>query len=140
MDPERIAASTRTPHPALIHEALTREIIGAFYAVYRELGPGLLESLYGRALEIELAERGLPAEREHLIEAFYHGQSIGRQRIDLLVNRTVIVEIKSTDKLPTGARRQLRCYLKTLRLDVGLLLHFGAQPAFYRELGGRWST
>jgi GxxExxY protein len=84
-----------------------------------------------------MQERGLTVEREYPIVVHFHGRQIGFQRVDMLINRRVIIEIKSTERLAEGARRQLRCYLRTLNLDLGMLLHFGARPEFHRELAGR---
>ena len=62
----------------------------------------------------------------------YKGVVIGQQRMDLIVDRKVIVEVKSTERLHPSARRQLLGYVKATRFDIGLLLHFGPEPAFYR--------
>jgi GxxExxY protein len=127
-------------HPSrrakLIEEELTREIIGAFYDVYNALGFGFLESLYKRAMEIALAKRNLTADREFPIEVFYEGQQIGFHRIDMFVNRRVVVEVKATHKLLYEDRLQLMNYLTAMKLEVGLLLHFGPRPNFRRVLGG----
>lgn len=114
--------------------------MGCFFEVYNELGFGLLETLYARALEITLRDRGLWVDREYPIIVMFRGQQIGFQRIDMLVERRVIVELKSTPRLAESARRQLRSYVTTLGLDLGILLHFGPVPTFYRELGGRRLT
>ena len=116
--------------PGLLEPERTHAIIGAFYAVYSELGFGFLESIYARALQQVLAERGLRVDREHPVPIFFHGQRIGSHRVDMLVDRRIIVEIKSTELLPPIAKRQLRNYLTALHLDVGLILHFGPKPEF----------
>jgi GxxExxY protein len=65
----------------------------------------------------------------------FRGQQIGFHRIDMLVEQRVIVELKSTERLAESARRQLRSYVTAAGLDLGMLLHFGPMPKFYRELG-----
>jgi GxxExxY protein len=74
----------------------TRSIIGGFYAVYTELGYGLVEPLYSKALEIELRLRGHVVEREKWFDVYYKGHRLGRQRIDMIVDHTVVVENKAT--------------------------------------------
>ena len=116
--------------PDLLEPQRTRTIIGAFYAVYSELGFGFLESIYARALQQVLHEGGMRVDREYPVPIFFRGQRLGVHRIDMLVDRRIIVEIKSTDILHPTAKRQLRNYLTALRLDVGLILHFGPKPEF----------
>lgn len=117
----------------LIHESTTRSIIGAFYYVFNELGSGLLETVYAAALTKVLRARAHLVEREVPVEVWFEGEPIARQRIDLLVDRKVIVEIKSGDRLSTAARIQLGNYLSATGIEVGLLLHFGPRPMFLRE-------
>jgi GxxExxY protein len=120
------------PCDGLIDEPLTRSVIGAFYEVYNVLGFGLLEQLYAAALERELRARGHRVAREVAVRVVYKGEVIGTQRLDMLVDGRLVVETKSTRVLhPIGAR-QLRNYLHATRLEVGLLLHFGPEPRFYR--------
>src|SRR2546428_9571718 len=110
----------------------SHSIIGAFYAVYNELGFGLLESVYAAALESELCSRGHVVEREVWVDVFYRGRPVARQRIDMIVDRQVVLEIKATDQLPRFAQRQLLNYLTVTNLELGLVLHFGPEPKFYR--------
>src|SRR5260221_10350292 len=119
---------------ALLHERLTASIIGAFYEVYNTLGFGFLEQVYVRALERELVARGHDVEREVAVQVVYKGESLGTQRIDMIVDRKVIIETKSTLELHKAARRQVYNYLLATNLDVGLLLHFGPKACFYRQL------
>ena len=116
----------------LLHEALTESVIGAFYEVYRGLNYGLLEQLYSAALAIELRERGHVVERELRVPVEYKRRRIGWQRLDLVVDHRLVVEVKATELLAPHARRQLLSYLSATPLEVGLLLHFGPKPHFYR--------
>ena len=81
--------------PGLVDEALTREVIGAFYKVYNTLGHGFLESVYSRALYIELRRRGFVVQREVTVTAFYEQYPVGHFRVDLLVEGRLAVELKS---------------------------------------------
>ena len=121
---------------ALVEEELTRSIIGAFYEVYNTLRFGFLENLYVKAMTRELTARGHRVSREALIPVMYKGEQLGRQRIDMIVDGKVIVETKSTLELHKAAKRQVYNYLCATNLDVGLLLHFGPEPRFYRQIRG----
>lgn len=116
----------------LLQEQLTRSVIGAFFSVYNSLGYGFLEHLYVTALERELKRRGHRTTRELSVRVMYHGEQLGSQRLDLVVDELLIVEIKSTADLPPIAKRQLLNYLRATNLEVGLLLHFGPKPKFHR--------
>jgi GxxExxY protein len=116
----------------LVEEALTRSVIGAFYEVYNTLKFGLLESLYSRALEWELVSRGHRIAREFGVRVSYKGIELGVQRLDLVVDEKLVVEIKSTQDLHKAAVRQVYSYLRASNLELGLLLHFGPDPRFYR--------
>lgn len=117
---------------ALIDEQLTESVIGAFYEVYNALGFGFLEQVYTTALERELRARGHVVGREVWVPVFYKGDLISRQRIDMVVDERLVVEAKSTQDLHKFAPRQVYNYLRATRLEVGLLMHFGPEPAFYR--------
>lgn len=116
----------------LIEEELTRSVIGAFYEVYNGLGGGLFENLYMTALEWELRWRGHSIAREFDVRVHYKGQGIGFQRLDMVVDDKLVVEAKSTNELHKSAARQLFTYLRVSKFEVGLLLHFGPEPRFYR--------
>ena len=116
----------------LIEEYLTESVIGAFYEVYNTLGFGFLEQVYVTALERELRARDHVVAREVWVPVSYKGEEISRQRIDMIVDERLVVEAKSTHDLHKSAPRQVYNYLRATRLEVGLLLHFGPEPAFYR--------
>ncbi len=104
---------------------LTQKIIGAAIEVHKELGCGLLESIYEEALCYEFELRGIKCERQVEIDVIYKGKAIKGQKIDLLVEREVIVELKSLSKLPEVATAQTLSYLKATGLKRGLLINFG---------------
>ena len=116
----------------LIDEALTHCVIGAFYDVYNTLGFGFLEHVYTKALERELRARGHRVGREVSVVVHYKGEALTTQRLDMIVDETLVVETKSTYQLHKAASRQVYNYLKATSLRLGLLLHFGPYPAFYR--------
>ncbi|HEU5183044.1 MAG TPA: GxxExxY protein [Gemmatimonadaceae bacterium] len=116
----------------LIQGPITRSVIGAFYEVYNTLGFGFLEHVYVMALERELLGRGHQVGREVSVHVAYKGHILGVQRIDMIVDERVVVETKSTPELHAGAKRQVLNYLRATNLEVGLLLHFGLEPRFYR--------
>jgi GxxExxY protein len=114
-----------------------RAVIGAFFETYNHLDHGYLESVYREALAIELRARGMRAQCEAPVEVFYKGIRVGTYRVDILVDDRVVVELKSGPPLGPTDRRQLLNYLRTTQLDVGLLLHYGPEPKFYRLVSPR---
>jgi GxxExxY protein len=121
----------------LIEERLTESVIGAFYEVSNNLGFGFLEQLYISALERELRSRGHAVGREVSVPVFYKGEELGRQRLDMIVDEKLVIETKSTHDLHKRAPRQLQNYLRATNLEVGLLLHFGPEPQFFRLLNSQ---
>jgi GxxExxY protein len=100
-------------------------VVGAAIEVHRALGPGLLESNYQRCLEHELQFRGTRFESQKAVAFSYKGLRLqNTYRVDLLVERCVVVEIKAVDQLQPIHRAQLLTYLKLMRLHVGLLINF----------------
>ncbi len=106
-------------------DPLTKEVIGAAIEVHSLLGPGLLESIYEEALCHEISLRGIQVQRQVEVNIEYKGVVIKGQRLDLLVDKQVIVEIKSVNKLPEVATAQVLSYLKATHLHRALLLNFG---------------
>jgi GxxExxY protein len=119
---------------ALLEQARTRSIIGAFFAVFNELGSGFREYLYSLALERELVARGHRIDREVAVMVYYAGEPLAWQTIDMIVDEKIVLEIKATESLPPNAKPQLFGYLCASKLEVGLLLHFGHKPQFYRVI------
>lgn len=104
---------------------LTHRIIGAAICVHQELGPGLLESGYESAMAIELEEQGLQFERQVAIPAHYRGRRLDcAYRVDLLVERQVVVELKASQGLDPVHTAQVLTYLKLMSCQVGLLINF----------------
>ena len=111
--------------PVPLHvELAAKETIGAAIEVHRTLGPGFLERIYQEALCIELESRGVRFERERPIIVYYRGHPIPGQRIDLIVDSCLVVELKAASRFETGHHGQVLSYLRTTGLRLGLLLNF----------------
>jgi GxxExxY protein len=122
---ELLRSRMRLPSP-LTREAehAMTEAIGSAIAVHRVLGPGYLESIYRRAMCIELESRGLVYDVERPIRVSYRGIEIPGQRVDLIVEGLIVVELKSVTRLDDVRRAQLISYLTTTGLRGGLLINF----------------
>ena len=105
-------------------DRIAHTVIGAAIEVHRILGPGFLESVYRRALRYELALRGFTSEEELPIAVQFKDIRIDGQRLDLLIERRVIVELKCAEKVTPIHDAILLSYLKTMNLRLGLLLNF----------------
>jgi GxxExxY protein len=116
----------------LLHADLTAIRIAGFYEVYNTLGYGFAESVYSKALFVELELRGLHVQREVLLDVYYKARCVGKYRVDFLVNQRVVIENKATRWLVQSDRDQLLNGLRCSSLEVGLLFHFGPKPKFYR--------
>lgn len=116
----------------LLHGDITGEIISAFYAVYTELGYGFIESVYVRALAIELFQRRMNLARDVPVTVFYKGVTVGTYRADLVVADTVVVEVRAGEQTAEYDRPQLLNYLRASGKEVGLLLHFGPKAVLRR--------
>ena len=120
-----------------LHGALTSQIIGAFYHIYNLFGFGFLESVYRKALAVELSFRGLDVRQEVPFRLLHRGVEIGRYRADLIVGDAVVVEVKTGLLLDPVAPAQLLNYLRASSLPVGLVLHAGPRPAIKRIVASR---
>lgn len=108
-------------------EALTQKIIGCAFQVYNRMGFGFIESVYEKCLLIELGKAGLIAESQRAIKVYYDETVVGDFIADLVVDDTVIVEIKSVRRLNPAHEAQLVNYLVATGKPVGLLLNFGEE-------------
>ena len=109
-------------------DGITGAIIESSILIHRRLGPGVFESVYETVLGCMLARRGLHVERQRLVSFTFDDVRFEQGfRIDLLVERSVIVEVKSVDRVAPVHRKQLLTYLRLTNLRVGLLLNFGAE-------------
>jgi len=106
-------------------DPLTEKIISSAIEVHRILGPALLESIYEEALCHELQLRNIQFERQKEVDVLYKGKIIKGQRLDLVVNCEVVVELKSVRKLDEIFAAQILSYLNSTGLSRGLLINFG---------------
>lgn len=108
-------------------DQLTEKIIGCAIEVHKHLGPGLLESLYEEALCIELKQAGLKYEKQKEVPVYYKTYRLGKQRIDLIVEDKVIIEIKSVERFDPIFEAQILSYMKMTGKKVGLLINFNTR-------------
>ncbi len=121
--------------PAIPYQEITYQIIGAAMRVHGKLGPGLKEELYHRALAIELRENGLDAREEYPLDIHYGEEWLGKLYLDLLVNDSVIVEVKAIPHLLTNEETaQVICYLAATGLKVAPLINFGRKKLEYKRI------
>lgn len=119
--------------PEYKHSKLTGAILGCAFEVYNELGMGFPEKIYQRTLELEFKENGLSIDREYTIPVYFKGMLVGKRRLDFVVNKKVVVEIKARPYLHDSDFIQLRNYLKMAKLEIGLLMNFGSTSVQYRR-------
>ena len=113
---------------------ITDKIIKAFYKVYNELGFGFLENVYQNALYLELINNQLIIEAQKEIKVYYQNQIVGNYKADLMVNNSIIVELKAVEYLVEEHELQLINYLKATKIEIGLLLNFGKKPEIRRKI------
>ncbi|MEC4048703.1 GxxExxY protein [Flavobacterium sp. SUN046] len=118
----------------LLYKELTYLILKSFFAVYNELGYGFLEKVYHSALLIELRNEGLSVESKKKMKVYYKGNIIGEYYPDIIVENTIIVELKSSESISKAHETQLLNYLKGTDCEIGLLLNFGKSPEFSRKV------
>jgi GxxExxY protein len=118
----------------LIASDITERVIGVFFAVYNELGAGFVESVYQNAMALALRESGLKVEQEYPLTVSFRGETVGEFRVDLLVEETVVLELKAVAQLTPTHEVQLVNYLKATGAPVGLILNFGRNAQFKRRV------
>jgi GxxExxY protein len=130
---------------APIDDPITEQVIGLAMKVHRVLGPGFLESVYQKALLVELHTAGLPAEEGKRITVVYNGVSVGEFIADIVVRESLIVELKAVESLHRAHELQTLNYLSATGLEIGLLLNFGTDSLQFkrkhrRRLASRGTT
>jgi GxxExxY protein len=118
----------------MLHEDLTRTIIGCAMRVHSELKSGFQEKIYQTALEIELRFSNIQFVSESEMNIFYRNQIIGKRRVDFMVENKIVVEIKAVSKLEDVHLAQALNYLECMNLAVGLLINFGAQSLEFKRV------
>ena len=112
------------PRTGLEHEDLTDKIIGCAIEVHKTLGPGFLESIYENAFILELEKHNLHVERQQEVIVKYDGIEVGRHRLDLIVNDTIVVELKAIKNIEDVHFAIVKSYLKALGKEHGLIINF----------------
>jgi GxxExxY protein len=107
-------------------EALSGRILEAAVTVHKTLGPGFLESVYQKAMEIALRHRDIPFDCQKDVAIFFEDEPVGLHRLDLVVSNEIIVELKAVKAFEDIHYAQVKSYLKATSLHVGLLLNFNA--------------
>lgn len=122
------------------HSALAERIIGCAYDVFNTLGAGFLESVYERSLLVELQHAGLNVRPQVPLNVYYRDALVGQFFADLVVDQTVIVELKSVESLAKAHEVQLVNYLVATGMSVGLLINFGTERVEIRRKVRQLST
>jgi len=113
------------PDPEL--NRITNTVIGAAIAVHRALGPGYFESVYENALVIEFLKRGIHFQRQVTFPVLYDGQTVGEGKLDFLIEKKVIVELKAVEALNSLHSAQVISYLKTTKCRLALIINFNVR-------------
>lgn len=115
------------------HSELTGKIIGCAMKVHSALGNGFQEVIYQRALEIEMRKAGLSFARELEMPIYYDNIQIGTRRVDFFVDNKIMVELKAVTSLEDAHIAQAINYLEVYKMEIGLLLNFGARSLQFKR-------
>ena len=118
----------------LLHKDLTDAIIKVYYAVYNELGYGFLEKVYQNAFYLELKSQAFNVTAQEQIKVYYKEDFVGEYYADLIVEDTIIIELKAAEILVHENELQLINYLRATDKEIGLLFNFGKKPEFKRKI------
>jgi hypothetical protein len=118
----------------LLHTEMTSKILKAFFKVYNVLGYGFLEKVYQNAMLIELRAMGLKCSSQQPIKVYYGDHLVGDYYADIIVEDSVILELKAIEMIAPEHEVQLVNYLKGTEIEVGLLLNFGPKPQYKRKI------
>ncbi|KAA9040861.1 GxxExxY protein [Ginsengibacter hankyongi] len=118
----------------MLYEELTKKIIGCAMEVHRRLGNGFQEVIYQRALEMEMHLADLKFSRELEMPIYYRDSEIGTRRVDFFVEEKVMVELKALIKLEDVHLAQVMNYLEAYKMEIGLLLNFGARSLEFKRV------
>ncbi len=116
------------------HKELTEKIIGCAFKVHNALGNGFQEVIYQRSLAIEMHKQGLVFAREMDMPVYYDGIEVGMRRVDFFVENAIMVELKAIINLDEVHLTQAMNYLEAYKMDVGLLINFGARSLQFKRV------
>jgi GxxExxY protein len=115
------------------HKELTEKIIGCAMRVHTALGNGFQEVIYARCMAIEFVRAGISFQREVEMPIYYSGEQVGTRRADLLVEDSVLVELKAISELDDSHFAQMINYLEAYKLEIGLLINFGTKSLQFKR-------
>lgn len=118
----------------MLHKQITEKIIGCAMQVHKTLGNGFQEVIYQRALAIEMKYAGLDFAREKEMDIFYREVQIGNRRADFFVEGLIMVELKAIIQLEDGNLSQAMNYIEAYKMQVGLLINFGAKSLQFKRV------
>jgi GxxExxY protein len=124
----------RPNNPEIQYIELTDKIIKAFYKVYDEMGPGFQEKVYENALFLELRAMGIFCVKQRPIQVYYNSQIVGEYFANIMVNDSIIINLRTSDNLDIEDELALLNCLKATENEIGLLLNFGKNPQFKRKI------
>jgi GxxExxY protein len=116
------------------YDELTYKIIGLAMAIHNELGPGLPEKIYQNALLIAMSEDGLKYDNEFIVQVHFRGKFVGEFRLDVVVEKLIVVETKAVSELVMAHEHQTVAYLAASGLPIGLLINFGPVKLEFKRL------
>ena len=117
----------------IMHEEITKVIIGCAFEVINELGSGFLESVYEKALLLALRQKGLSASSQHSVKVMFRDECVGDFYADIFVEEKVIVELKAVKTIASDHQAQIINYLNATGIEVGLLINFGNPKLEYKR-------
>jgi GxxExxY protein len=117
----------------LVYKDLAYKVVGCFYNVYNELGPGFKESVYHKSLAVEFSIQNIPYEGEKRVAIEYKNKNVGYYTPDFLIDGKIIVEIKAVETMPKLYETQLYYYLKGTNYKLGYIVNFGASKIDVRR-------
>ena len=118
----------------LLHSDLTEKVLGVYYDVYNEIGHGFLESVYNNCMFFALTKSAISVRREVPVPVYFRGQDVGQFKADLVVDSSVLIELKAVQALDRSHEAQVMNYLRATELEVGLLLNFGSPKPQFRRI------
>ena len=118
----------------VIHRKLCYQVMKAVFEVHNTIGPGFAESMYEEGLAYELELRGIPFERQNTVTVSYKERIVGKQRLDLIVDGKIVLELKAVSALADAFKQQTLSYLKATGLRLGILIDFGTRRVEYTRI------
>lgn len=118
----------------MINKEITQKVIGCAMTVHNTLGAGFMETIYQRALSIEMKFAGISFEEEKQIPIYYRNEVVGYRRVDFLIDNTITLEIKAVSEIEPKHLIQGKNYLEAFNLPIGLLINFGSSSLQFKRL------